>query len=93
MCANLHNKCLCVGKLKQHVVSKTDTFLYSSLFLTPSLVSVLQVYKILVTGALGGSRVIFRRYDDFCSLKEEVRSKRVKVLKLVMQQKDNSFLY
>lgn len=31
------------------------------------------VYKILVTGALGGSRVIFRRYDDFCSLKEELK--------------------
>lgn len=35
----------------------------------------LQMYKILVTGALGGSWVIFRRYDDFCRLKDKVRSK------------------
>lgn len=48
-----------------------------------------QVYKILVSGALGGSWVIFRRYDDFYSLNKEVSSKWVKVLKWVMQQRDN----
>lgn len=75
------------------VISGNRCFSLCSLFLTASLVSVLQVYKILVTGPLEGSWVIFRSYEDFCSLKEEVRPQWVRALKSQLQLEDHPFFF